>query len=141
MTLPSQPQTPARKRSPFRAVTAAVLFFICLVGGLFARSEIQKRREKEVAEGKRLFQLSCCGCHGGKISNVAKVPPNLAGVFSRPSLPSGAPATDAQVRATILGGRANIMPSFQDVLDDGQIDDIIRYLHTVGPDARLCSSN
>jgi mono/diheme cytochrome c family protein len=141
MTQPSQPQEPARRRSPLRAVAAGVLILVFVVGGLLARSEIQKRRDREVAEGKRLFQLSCCGCHGGKISDVAKVPPNLAGVFSRRSLPSGAPATDAQVRATILGGRANIMPSFQDVLTDDQIDDIIRYLHTIGPEARLCASN
>lgn len=141
MPTQSSSQTPGRKRSTARTVSAAVLIFVLVVGGLLARAQIHKRREREVAEGKRLFQLSCCGCHGGRISNVAKVPPNLAGLFSRRSLPSGAPATDAQVRATILGGRSNIMPSFQDVLTDDQIGDIIRYLHTAGPDARLCSSN
>jgi mono/diheme cytochrome c family protein len=141
MTQPSQPKEPFGRRFALRAVAAGVLILVFVVGGLFARSEIQKRRQRDIAEGKHLFQLSCCGCHGGKISNVAKVPPNLAGLFSRRSLPSGAPATDAQVRATILGGRANIMPSFQGVLSDDQIDDIIRYLHTIGPEARLCVSN
>jgi mono/diheme cytochrome c family protein len=55
----------------------------------------------------------------------------LDGIFQRPSLPSGAPATDAQVRSTILGGRSGIMPPFQNDLDSQDIDDIIEYLHTL----------
>jgi hypothetical protein len=62
---------------------------------------------------------------------VGKQPPLLDGIFQRPSLPSGAPATDAQVRSTILGGRSGIMPPFQNALDSQDIGDIIEYLHTL----------
>jgi len=62
---------------------------------------------------------------------VGKQPPLLYGIFQRPSLPSGAPATDAQVRSTILGGRSGIMPAFQNDLDSQDTDDIIKYLHTL----------
>jgi mono/diheme cytochrome c family protein len=90
-------------------------------------------RAKEVARGQSLFQTHCGGCHNGKQLMVGKQPPVLNGIFQRPSLPSGAPATDAQVRSTILGGRSGIMPSFQNALDSQDIGDIIEYLHTLRP--------
>jgi mono/diheme cytochrome c family protein len=65
----------------------------------------------------------------------------LAGIFRRPSLPSGAPATDAQVRSTILEGRSGIMPSFRNTLSDEEIANILRYLHTTGPETPLCGTD
>jgi len=88
-------------------------------------------RAKEVARGQKLFQMHCGGCHNGKQLAVGKQPPVLDGIFQRPSLPSGAPATDAQVRATILEGRSGIMPPFQNALDSQDIADIIEYLHSL----------
>jgi mono/diheme cytochrome c family protein len=61
----------------------------------------------------------------------AKQAPLLNGIFQRPSLPSGAPATDDQVRSTILEGRSGIMPPFQDDLSSQDISDIIEYLHSL----------
>jgi mono/diheme cytochrome c family protein len=75
--------------------------------------------------------MHCDGCHNGKQLLLGKQPPLLDGICERPSLPSGAPATDAQVRSTILGGRSGIMPPFQNDLDSQDIDDIIEYLHTL----------
>lgn len=46
-------------------------------------------------------------------------------------LPSGEPATDAQVRATIEDGRAGIMPPFRNVLSNQDIRDIIAYLRSL----------
>lgn len=77
--------------------------------------------------------MHCGGCHNGKTLAASKQPPLLNGIFQRPSLPSGAPATDAQVRSTILGGRSGIMPSFQNDLSSQDIGDIIEYLHTLKP--------
>jgi hypothetical protein len=68
-------------------------------------------------------------CHDGKKLMLGKQPPLLNGIFQRPSLPSGAPATNAQVRSTILAGRSGIMPPFQNVLSGQDISDIIEYLH------------
>ena len=61
---------------------------------------------------------------------AGKQPPLLNGIFQRPFLPSGAPATDAQVRSTILGGRGGIMPPFQNDLSNQDISDILEYLHS-----------
>ena len=41
--------------------------------------------------------------------DLLKQPPNLHGLFLRKALPSGAPATNAQVRMTIIEGKG-IMP-------------------------------
>jgi len=85
----------------------------------------------EVASGQKLFQAHCGGCHNGKPLAVGKQPPDLHGIFERPSLPSGAPATDDEVRSTILQGRSGIMPPFANVLNSDDIRDIIAYLHTL----------
>lgn len=139
--MPQPPQTSARRRSAFLKTALGVLVLAAIAVGFWSRAEIQEQRVREIAEGKRLFQLSCCGCHNGRITGVEKIPPNLAGLFTRPRLPSGAPAIDAEVRSTILLGRANIMPSFRDVLTSEQIDEIIRYLHTTNAQTYLCPSN
>jgi mono/diheme cytochrome c family protein len=87
--------------------------------------------KKAALRGKKLFALHCSGCHSGKKLDVARQPPNLAGLFQREYLPSGAPATDAQVRVTIRQGRGGIMPAFDEALSKEEIEDIIRYLHTL----------
>jgi hypothetical protein len=59
---------------------------------------------------------------------MVKQPPKLKGLFGRDKLPSGAPATDEQVRRTIQAGRG-IMPPFERTLDNKQLDDLLQYLH------------
>jgi len=77
--------------------------------------------------------MHCGGCHNGKLLPVANQPPLLDGIFQRHNLPSGAPATDDEVRSAILAGRGGIMPSFQNDLNSEDISDIIEYLHTLKP--------
>lgn len=76
-------------------------------------------------DGEQLYAQNCGICH-----NEGKSGPALAGIFERRDLPSGAPANDARVRDTIKMGRA-MMPAFGSTLNDGQIDAIIAYLHTL----------
>jgi len=125
-----------------RSILLAVLSLaaVTVLGGLFGVYVTRKWREREIAQGEALFRMSCCSCHNGRTSGTAKTPPNLAGIFRRPQLPSGAPATDEQVRSTILSGRSDIMPSFKGALSDEQISDITRYLHSVGPETTLCAA-
>ena len=135
------PSDPARKSMLSARLTVSVLFLVlCLIGptGCY---ETPRAREQAIARGKALFELDCCGCHNGRRSDMVKIPPNLAGIFRRPLLPSGAPATDAMVRSTILTGRSGIMPSFEGSLTDQKIGDILRYLHTVNPQTPLCTTN
>jgi mono/diheme cytochrome c family protein len=120
---------------------AGILLLVFAALGLAGCFQTQKGKERAIARGKLLFELHCCGCHNGKRSDLAKVPPNLAGIFERPRLPSGAPAVDAQVLATVLEGRSEIMPSFRDSLSDEDISNIIRYLHSVGSETHLCAAH
>jgi mono/diheme cytochrome c family protein len=75
--------------------------------------------------GQQLYAQYCGVCH-----NEGKSAPSLVGVFERRDLPSGAPANDARVKDTIKMGRA-MMPAFGNVLNDGQVNAIISYLHTM----------
>lgn len=79
--------------------------------------------------GAALYQQNCGACHDADNLELLKKPPKLTGLFHKPTLPSGAPATDDQVRKTILDGRG-IMPPFRQTLDDEQVNDLLKYLHT-----------
>jgi mono/diheme cytochrome c family protein len=76
-------------------------------------------------DGQQLYSQYCGICH-----NEGKTAPSLAGVFGRGELPSGTPANDARVKDTIKMGRT-MMPAFGGTLNDGQIDAIVAYLHTM----------
>jgi len=80
--------------------------------------------------GEELFELHCADCHEMSNPDLKKQPPKLEGLFQAKGLPSGAPATDEQVRKTIIEGLGT-MPAFQGRLSQGDVDDLIRYLHTL----------
>ena len=80
--------------------------------------------------GHELYQLHCLECHEGKNLNLRKQPPKLNGLFQAKALPSGAPANDQEVRKTIVEGRG-IMPAFDQRLSDKEIEDLVKYLHTI----------
>ena len=121
--------------------TTGIFLLVVTFTGPTGCYETRSARERAIARGKALFELHCCGCHNGRRTDLGKIPPNLAGIFRRASLPSGRPATDTMVRSTILGGRSGIMPSFEGSLSDEHIKDIIRYLHNVTPGTHLCTIN
>jgi mono/diheme cytochrome c family protein len=81
------------------------------------------------AEGKHLYQVRCAHCHEDNDLALKKVPPDLHGVFKRPTLPSGIPATDAAVRQNVLTGRGR-MPGFSGRFTDDQMAALLAYLHT-----------
>ncbi len=77
------------------------------------------------SDGRQLYGQYCAPCHAD-----GKSAPSLAGVFQKRELPSGAPANDARVKETIKLGRA-MMPAFNNVLNDDQVNAIVAYLHTM----------
>jgi len=79
--------------------------------------------------GHGVYVTHCSLCHYDRQSGSLNGP-SLAGLFKRPSLPSGAAATDERVSATILHGRNN-MPAQANLLDPGDLDDLLAYLHTL----------
>lgn len=81
------------------------------------------------AEGKHLYVGRCAHCHEENDLALKKVPPDLHGIFKRASLPSGAPANDADVERVVLSGKG-MMPSFSGRFTDEQMGDLLAYLHT-----------
>ena len=82
------------------------------------------------SEGQYTYELQCAECHERPQPDLLKQPPNLHRIFSRRTLPSGAPATDEQVRKTIVEGRGT-MPAFDKRLSNGELDKVVQYLHTL----------
>ena len=80
--------------------------------------------------GSVVYEKNCSQCHDAENLPLLKQPPKLKGLFQNKTLPSGAAATDEQVRNTILAGRAT-MPPFEHILDEKQISDLLKYLHTL----------
>lgn len=79
--------------------------------------------------GYAVFQTHCATCHYDR-RDAALHGPSLLGVFKKPDLPSGAPANDERVRATVLHGRG-LMPAVGSTMDPQDIDDVLAYLHTL----------
>jgi mono/diheme cytochrome c family protein len=84
--------------------------------------------DAQQAHGHAVFQSQCAQCHYDRSSGSLHGPP-LLGVFKKEYLPSGAPANDNRVTATILHGHA-LMPA-QPNMDPQDIADVLAYLHTL----------
>ena len=83
-----------------------------------------------VQQGGELFELHCVDCHEMNNPYLKKQPPKLEGLFQHKTLPSGTPATDEQVSKTIIEGLGT-MPAFQGRLKPDEVNDLVRYLHTL----------
>lgn len=101
----------------------AVLFAVPLISTGCSPSADEQR-------GQALFELHCALCHEMSTPDLKKQPPKLEGLFKAKQLPSGAPATDKQVRKTIVGG-LRTMPAFDQRLSAQDIDDLVAYLHVL----------
>jgi mono/diheme cytochrome c family protein len=84
---------------------------------------------RQEEQGHRVFQVACAQCHD-PYSARPRAGPGLRDLFRKRYLPSGAPANDERVRATILNGRVN-MPAFRNILDQPELDDLLAFLHTL----------
>jgi mono/diheme cytochrome c family protein len=79
--------------------------------------------------------VRCAHCHEDNDLGLKKVPPNLHGVFKHTTLPSGAPASDAEVERVVLTGKG-LMPSFAGRFTKDQLDALVSYMHTGMRDAK-----
>ena len=82
----------------------------------------------DAAKGKEVFG-QCASCHSADTTDK-KIGPGLKGLFKHDKLVNGKKVTDATVREKIEEG-GNGMPSYKDMLDDPQKDDLIAYLKTL----------
>ena len=85
-------------------------------------------RSVRVEKGEALFQFHCAPCHEMPPPDLLKEPPKLKGLFNSRTLPSGAPATDEQVRKVMIEG-FKTMPAFDKRLKEDEVQDLITYLH------------
>jgi mono/diheme cytochrome c family protein len=81
------------------------------------------------AAGKHLYTVRCAHCHEDNDLVLKKILPNLYGIFERMTLPSGAPATDTEVRRVILTGE-EMMPAFNGRFTEEQMSDLLAYSET-----------
>ena len=87
------------------------------------------------AEGRHLYDTRCAHCHEDNDLGLKKVPPNLHGVLAHERLPSGAPATDAQIEGVVLAGKG-LMPSFAGRFTRDELQALLAYMHTGMRDAK-----
>ena len=104
-----------------------VLALLCLLS--FSSCRTASPLTAQEAEGKHLYEIRCAHCHRDNDLELKKVPPDLHGVFNGARLPSGVPATDANVRSVVLAGKG-LMPAFAGRFNDAQMAALLAYLHT-----------
>ncbi|UWZ83130.1 c-type cytochrome [Occallatibacter riparius] len=95
---------------------------------LIAGCHSQPALTPQEAEGQHLYEVRCAHCHRDNDLALKKVPPDLNGLFRNPKLPSGAPATDAEVTRVILQGKG-MMPAFTNRFTQEQMAALLAYLH------------
>ena len=115
------------KLSSFASACAGFLASACLIS--CSRAGVTNGRHADAQQrGQAVYALWCASCHDAGDLHLVKDPPNLRGIFLSRTLPSGAPATDAQVQKTISDGMG-IMPPFKQELTEQEIDDLVTFLH------------
>lgn len=113
-----------------------ILFTFIVLGSLAGcEKDRQKMTDAELglnaqqAHGRHVFAVHCAICHPAYSSHGNKGP-GLKDLYNKPYLPSGLTPTNEHVEQTIIRGR-NMMPRFDDQIDDQQLADLIAYLHTL----------
>lgn len=96
---------------------------------LFTGCRSQPSLTPQQAEGRHLYEGRCAHCHRDNDLALKKVPPDLHNLLRRSTLPSGAPATDAQVETVIVNGKG-MMPAFTGRFTQEQMDALLAYIHT-----------
>jgi mono/diheme cytochrome c family protein len=82
------------------------------------------------ARGKDVFDKKCGVCHYAD-SDAKKIGPGLKGIGKRGTFSvNNNKVTDESLRTWIENGD-NLMPPFKDVLDAGQIKDVVAYVKTL----------
>jgi mono/diheme cytochrome c family protein len=101
----------------------------CLAIGLSGCRSTPPSLTTQEEEGKHLYQGRCAHCHEDNDLALKKVPPDLHHLFEHQTLPSGAPATDIEIRHNVLAGKG-MMPSFAGRFNEDEMASLLAYLHT-----------
>jgi len=88
----------------------------------------QEKKGGDAAKGKEVYE-QCGVCHNAD-SEEKKMGPGLKGLFKKPKLADGKPATEANIRKKIDEG-GNGMPAYAEMLEKQEREDLIAYLKTL----------
>jgi mono/diheme cytochrome c family protein len=102
-------------------------------GALFAAGSAKTAASANAAavkRGKDVFQQKCSICHYDN-SEQKKIGPGLKGISKRGTFSvNGNKITDESLKTWIENGD-QLMPPFKDVLEPGQIKDVVAYVRTL----------
>lgn len=94
------------------------------------KSDAELGLNSQQAAGRKIYDHDCDRCHE-PYSTRGKKGPGLKGIFNNKELPiSGLPANDDRVSDIIRLGRKQ-MPGYSRVLSQGDLDNLLAYLHTL----------
>jgi mono/diheme cytochrome c family protein len=113
-------------------LVARALFLPAVLVPIIAGCHSQQELTPQQAEGQHLYVIRCAHCHEDNDLGLKPPPPSIHGAMGKAHLPSGAPATDAEVRRLILTGKDK-MPSFAGRFTEDQMAALLAYLHTNMP--------
>lgn len=106
--------------------------------------DVEAPKPPDGSQGHQLYLAHCARCHGAEGKGDGPVAAALrprsrdfsGGIFKLKSTRTGEPPTADDVGATIRHGMpGTAMPSFEDLLSDGEIDALIEYIRSLGPHA------
>ena len=123
-------------RKNLRRVIAKLLGCFSLWAGLsLAGCHATAPLTEQQTEGQHLYEVRCAHCHEENDLALKPPPPDIHGAMRKAKLPSGAPATDAEIRRLVLVGKGK-MPSFAGRFTGEQMTALVSYLHTSMPAPR-----
>ncbi len=107
-----------------------LILVLCLISCSPGSSGQTVQANQAIFRGRYVYQTYCAACHDATTNlHLLKDPPRLDGLFRKQTFPSGAPATDDELRNVILHGRG-IMPPFEGTVNDDDVAALVQYLHT-----------
>ena len=122
-----------------RTVTILGIAALAVAGAVFAQDPPAKAPAKKsagaaaggsAAKGKEVFDKKCGVCHYAD-SDAKKIGPCLKGLGKRGTFTvNNNKVTDELLKTWIENGD-NLMPPFKDVLEAGQIKDVVAYVKTL----------
>ena len=112
---------------------AALCSALVLTASVLAQNSGKKSasgNSAAVARGKSLFQQKCSVCHYDT-SDQKKIGPGLKGLSKRGTFTvNGNKISDESLKTWIENGD-QLMPPFKEVLEEGQVKDVIAYVKTL----------
>jgi virginiamycin B lyase len=87
--------------------------------------EFRKAAQSGPHRGQEIYYYKCWMCHNELAQGGA---PKLTGLFKRPTLVTGAPVNDENVKSQILNGSPN-MGAYKYALNEADLNDLVSWLH------------